>query len=332
MRPTEFERSNIVHEMPQKPFLHPVDAQDDISPILPLPPSINTTRRTSGTAELISEHFPMDKVARPAVKRLSTADYVRTKICTSDPTLTDDIISNIIRDESGAEELGHLTRSSTDRTPTVDIAQSLDNGKFGLSCYSGSLCENGSILLYEGTPDKHTANGTPISPRASPYSLQLCSFPIYHSEPRGCGTGLSLSGMDQRLTPRTSVRHVRSSIIMRDPVIHMQKRSPVSRQPIEVSSPSMTPSPTSSPQFWILPAASEHRAESLMRHAPYMQSSSKASRHRSSTVCTQARSSKYGTIWTGSPKTRPPIISDRSACVPLPVTRGDNALLARTRS
>ena len=292
--------------MPQKPVLHPVDAQDNISPILPLPPSIDTACRTSGTAE------------------------VRIKICTSDPIITDDITSNIIRDGSSTEELGDLTRSSTDATPTVDIAQPLNNGEFGLSCYSGSLCENGSVFLYEGIPDKRTANGTPISPRASPYALQLCSFPIYHSEPRGCGTGLSLSGMDQRLTPRTS--HVRTSIIMRDPVIRTQKRGPVSRQPIEVSSPSMTPSPTSSPQLWILPAGSEHREEFLMRHTPYMHSSSKASRHRSSTVCTH--SSKYGTIWTGSPKTRPPIISDHSACVPLPVTRGDrdNALLARTRS
>ena len=324
--------------MPQKPVLHPVDAQDDISPILPLPPSIDTARRISWTAELISEVLPTDKILRPAVNRLSTADYVRTKICTSDPVITEDITINIIRDESGAEELGDLTRSSIDRTPTVDITESLDHGTFGLSCHSGPLRENGSVLSHdEGILDERITNGTPISPRASPYGLQLCSFPIYRSEPRGCGTGLPLSGMDLGLTPRTSLRHVRSSIIMRDPVIRAQKRNPVSRQPIEVFSPSMTPSPTSSPQFWILPAGSEHRAESLMKHAPYMQQSSKTSRHRTSTVCTQtvnARPSKYGTIWTGSPKTRSPIMSDHSACVPLPVTRGDRdiALLARLRS
>lgn len=325
MKPTEFERSNIVHEMPQKPVLHPVDTQDDMSPILPLPPSIDPARRRSEAAELIS---PTEKILCPAVKRLSTADYVRPPKGTSK-----DITSNIMRDESGAEELGDLTRSFIDMTPTVDITEPLDHGIIGLSCHSGPLCVNGSVLSHdEGILDKHITNGTLISPCVRPYALQMCSIPIHHSESRGCGTGHPLSGIDQRSTPRISVRHVRSSVIMRDPMLCTQKRNSVSRQPIEVSSPSMTPSPTSSPQLWILPAGSEHGAESLMRHVPYMQSSSKASRHHSSTVCMQtvkARSSKYGTIWASSPKTRSPIIFDHL----VPLTRGDhNALLARTPS
>ena len=241
-----------------------------------------------------------------------------------------------MRDGICAKDHGNLTQPSVDGTPTVDITEHglpLDPGTFGMPCLSWSLCENRCGPSHDDDIVKHITNGThtPISVRDSPYALHLCSFPIHHNDPRGCDLGT-----DRKLNPRTSIRHTtfRSSIIMGDPAGRTRKRNAVSRQPIEVSSPSMTPSPTSSPQLCILPVGSEHATEPWTRHAPDTQytPSPRASRHRSQTVMQtiKGRPSDYEVAWTDTtrgvmymPKTRSPIIIDRSACVSPPVTRGD---------
>ncbi len=327
------ERSDTVNELPQKPVLRPVNTQDEISPILPLPPtdptdcSSVTASTSTSLADLICEILPADKVARPANKRLSTVDYIHAKIGTSDPIITEDITSNVLRNESSDRGPGNVKLSFIDETPSVDIADqglSLDNGTFGISSLSGFLgpgCECGCALPHDDDIVlKRTTNGaqSPASPRTNLSAWQLCSIPIYHTESRGC------NGTNRRVNPRTSARHAifRSSIIMRDPAIRTHKRSAVSRQPIEASSPSMTPSPTNSPKFCIHPIA-EHRAES-----PYMPSS-KASRNRSSTACkqlVQGRSSKHEAAWNGS--RRGALHSPNTTSSPMSCD-GDNALFVR---
>lgn len=337
------ERLNTVNELPQKPVLRPVDTQDKISPILPLPPigptdcSSVTASTSTSLADLICEILPADNVTRPPNKRLSTVDYIHAKISASGPITTEDITSNILRNESSDRGPGNVKLSLIDETPTVDIAESLDHGTFGISSLSGFFapeCECGCALSHDDDiVDKRTTNGTQ-SPCAGFSTWQLCSIPIYHTEPRG------FDGTNGRVNPRTSARHVilRSSTIMRDPGIRTHKRSAVGRQPIEASSPSMTPSPTNSPKFCILPVT-EHRAESLARHPPYTPSL-KASRNRSSTVCkqfVQGRSSKPEAAWNGSrrgalhfPNTRSPIVVDRLTGVSSPLTCDeDNAFFVR---
>ncbi|KAF8344738.1 hypothetical protein F5887DRAFT_917948 [Amanita rubescens] len=295
------ERSDTVNELPQKPVLHPVDIQDEISPILPLPP-IDPTHCSSVTAststkhaDLIYEILPTDTVTRPTNKRLSTVDYIRAKIGTSDPMITEDITSNVLRNESSDRGHGNVKLSFIDEIPTVDIADqglSLDNGTFGISGFFDPECKCGCALSHDDDiVEKRTTNVTQssASPHTSPSAWQLCSIPIYHTEPRGC------DWTNRRVNPRTSARYAifRSSNIIRDPAIRTQKRS---RQPIEASSPSMTPSPTNSPKFCIVPVA-EHRTESP--DTP----SSKAGRNRSSTACkqlVQGRSSKPEAAWNGS--------------------------------
>ncbi|KAK2467266.1 hypothetical protein APHAL10511_000815 [Amanita phalloides] len=358
-----------LHEVLLTPVLHPLDLQDEISPILPLPSPVDADNRTAevvsspaSLAELICETLPLYKNSRGSNRRLSTLGYVRMQVCASGSTITDDITSKLLGDEIYVAEHTKLLPSPVEGTPTIDIADEglllirkafgSSTAQFGSGCDN---CENGHVFSQDSgivenpVSDRKHASLTLWNTTSTTHPS---SIRIYYGEPQSHGLGVRLSpnaALADLRRPRTNVRF-RSNIVMRDSAV---RRNGLGKKPIEVSSPSMTPSPTSSPKFCIPPLQPKEegksRAEILARRPPWTQnfSNSKTGRWRPSIVCSQTvkgRSSRLSRhevaivstrqgAWS-SPKLRSPIVSSHSVGVTSPITdaRGDIGDTAVTRA
>ncbi|KIL61499.1 hypothetical protein M378DRAFT_166781 [Amanita muscaria Koide BX008] len=245
----------------ETPFLDPLNFDDDISPILPLPPSIDSV----GSPVQCPNSRPLTVDSAP----LATDDL--------DQVETQDITSVMLNDDLFVQEdVKVILSSPAPDTPTVDIAE------YGMSsCYRSDK----ATFVGEPSPDKRS----PLLCDNVRLPIILPAIPIYYGRSRDDNFGPSTPPSHDG----TRTRLLSSHAVVRSSVTCGHRRSYRIRQSIETSSPSMTPSPTNSPKLYRLPI---HRTEGdceaqspkgLSLEPAVSDAPTKKSSHQPSVLCAQ---------------------------------------------
>lgn len=244
----------------ETPFLDPLNFDDDISPILPLPPSLDSV----GSPVQRPNSRPLTVESAP----LATDDL--------DQVETQDITSVMLNDDLFVQEDDKVIFSSpAPDTPTVDIAE-----------YGMSSCYRSDNATFIGGPSPNKRSLLCDNARLP---IILPAIPIYYGRSRDDNFGPSTPPSHDG----TRTRLLSSYAVVRSSVTCGQRRSYRIRQSIETSSPSMTPSPTNSPKLYRLPI---HRTEGdceaqspkgLSLEPAVSDAPTKTSSHQSSVLCAQ---------------------------------------------